>query len=34
MNYLDLLQKYLANLGGVMVVKLHNLHWNVTGNRL
>lgn len=32
MNYLDLLQKYLANLG-VMVVKLHNLHWNVTGDR-
>lgn len=30
MKHLDLLQKYLANLG-VLLVKLHNIHWNVIG---
>ncbi|MBC8589806.1 Dps family protein [Wansuia hejianensis] len=30
MKHVNLLQKYLANLG-VMNVKLHNIHWNVIG---
>ncbi|HSH35377.1 DNA starvation/stationary phase protection protein [Schnuerera sp.] len=32
MKHIDLLQKYLANLG-VLNVKLHNIHWNVVGNQ-
>ncbi len=32
MKHENLLQKYLANLG-VLIVKLHNIHWNVVGNR-
>ncbi len=30
MEHLDLTQEYLANLG-VLLVKLHNIHWNVVG---
>lgn len=30
MEHLDLTQEYLANLG-VLMVKLHNIHWNVVG---
>ncbi len=30
MKHLDLTQKYLANLG-VLLVKFHNIHWNVVG---
>ena len=32
MKHIELLQKYLANLG-VLNVKLHNIHWNVVGNQ-
>ena len=32
MKHLELLQKYLSNLG-VLIVKLHNVHWNVVGNQ-
>jgi len=32
MKHLDLTQKYLANLG-VILVKLHNVHWNVVGKQ-
>ncbi|NLJ80001.1 MAG: DNA starvation/stationary phase protection protein [Firmicutes bacterium] len=32
MKHLDLTQKYLANLG-VLLVKLHNIHWNVVGKQ-
>lgn len=30
MEHFDLTQEYLANLG-VLLVKLHNIHWNVVG---
>ncbi|NLJ99990.1 MAG: DNA starvation/stationary phase protection protein [Clostridia bacterium] len=30
MKHFDLTQKYLSNLG-VLLVKLHNIHWNVVG---
>lgn len=32
MKHLELLQKYLSNLG-VLNVKFHNIHWNVTGEK-
>ncbi len=32
MKHENLLQKYLANLG-VLIVKLHNVHWNVVGKQ-
>jgi len=32
MKHLDLVQTYLANLS-VLLVKLHNIHWNVVGNQ-
>ena len=32
MKHLELLQEYLSNLG-VLIVKLHNVHWNVVGNQ-
>lgn len=32
MQHLDLVQKYLSNLG-VIMVKLHNIHWNVVGEQ-
>mgnify|MGYP001084411330 CR=1 FL=1 len=32
MKYMELLQKYLSNLG-VLNVKFHNIHWNVIGNQ-
>lgn len=32
MKHYDLLQSYLANLA-VLNVKLHNIHWNVTGKQ-
>lgn len=32
MKHIELLQKYLANLG-VLNVKLHNIHWNVVGKQ-
>lgn len=32
MKHLELLQEYLSNLG-VLIVKLHNIHWNVVGNQ-
>lgn len=32
MKHLELLQKYLSNLG-VLIVKLYNVHWNVVGNQ-
>lgn len=32
MKHLELVQKYLSNLG-VLNVKLHNIHWNVVGGQ-
>lgn len=32
MKYLDLVQNYLANLA-VLLVKWHNIHWNVVGSQ-
>ncbi len=32
MGHIELLQKYLANLG-VLNIKMHNIHWNLTGTQ-